>query len=480
MQLVATNSRQALRKIFSSRGIFNRDNYQKEHFKLRRRGSSLFLTECFIKITNRTMPINLGLQRITKLLGHLNNPQNAYKSIHIAGTNGKGSTLAYISSVLTEAKIKNGKFTSPHIIDYHDCITINNQTYPKSKFDRINEQVMRINNDLKLECTEFEILTATAFKIFALEEIEMALVEVGVGGRLDATNVLVPYGETTNGGGVVATAITKIGLDHEKLLGGTLLTIAKEKSGIMKHEIPCFVDSLNESIILQAIHEKSQEISCPLSIVEPIKNQFIQYSPLKGSYQANNLSLAVEILKCLPYKISEEILINGIRKTNWPGRLQTIPHKSLGPILLDGAHNESAAIELGKYLNTKYPKQESESDTDAKNELEESNHKPIVFVIGMTKGKAVANLLKHVVSEEDIVIPTLFTQPENMPWIKPELISTLTSIAEDYCHDVRNIGDDVHIHQVFQYLEDKTLENKPIVVCGSLYLCGDVLREIAN
>lgn len=430
------------------------------------------------------MPINLGLQRIAKLLGHLNNPQNAYKSIHIAGTNGKGSTLAYISSVLTEAKIKNGKFTSPHIINYHDCISINNQTYPKSKFDRINQQVIKINNDLNLECTEFEILTATAFKIFALEEIEMALVEVGVGGRLDATNVLIPYGETigTSKGGVVATAITKIGLDHEKLLGGTLLAIAKEKSGIIKYGIPCFVDSLNDSIVLQAIREKSREISCPLSVVEPIQanddNQFIKYSPLKGSYQANNLSLVVEILKSLPYRISEEILINGISKTNWPGRLQTIQHKSLGSILLDGAHNESAAIELGKYLNTKYRKQEPEAN------MLEGNHTPIILVIGMTKGKAIGNLLKHVVSENDIVIPTLFTQPENMPWINSELISTLTSIAKDYCRDVRNIGDDAHIHQVFQYLKnnknDKLLENKPIVVCGSLYLCGDVLREIAN
>ncbi|EMG47284.1 fol3 Probable dihydrofolate synthetase [Candida maltosa Xu316] len=403
------------------------------------------------------MPIDLGLARITKLLGHLNNPQHAYKSIHIAGTNGKGSTLAYISSILTQANIKNGKFTSPHIINYHDCITINNQTYPKSKFDQINESVIQVNNDLDLQCTEFEILTATAFKIFAVEKIEMALIEVGVGGRLDATNVLVPYDGKF---GVIATGITKIGLDHEKLLGGSLSAIAQEKAGIIKYKIPCFVDCSNDEVVLDTIRAKAEESLAPLYIVEPNRD-FIKFSPLQGSYQVNNLSLALQIIKCLPYKITDEVIEQGVSKTHWPGRLQLIQHKNLGEILIDGAHNESAAIELGNYLKEKYG---SES---------------IVFIIGMTKGKAVDNVLKHILKENDVVIPTLFSQPDNMPWIKPESIKRLGNAAKKYSN-IRMLNDDnVHIGQVFKYLEkEETLLNRPIVICGSLYLCGDVLREV--
>lgn len=131
------------------------------------------------------MPIDLGLSRVTKLLRHLGNPHiNTYKSIHIAGTNGKGSTVAYLSSILTQAKVRNGRFTSPHMVYYNDSICINNEVYPLAKFKSISDYVQKENTSLRLGCTEFELLTVTAFKIFELERVELAIIEVGLGGDL--------------------------------------------------------------------------------------------------------------------------------------------------------------------------------------------------------------------------------------------------------------------------------------------------------
>ncbi|EGW30120.1 uncharacterized protein SPAPADRAFT_63736, partial [Spathaspora passalidarum NRRL Y-27907] len=360
------------------------------------------------------MPIDLGLTRVTKLLAHLANPHLSYKSIHIAGTNGKGSVLAYISSILTTAQIRNGKFTSPHLIEYHDCITINNQVYPKSKFEQVQQLVGMTNEQHKLNCTEFELLTATAFKIFEIENVDIALIEVGVGGLTDATNVLEPYNGKT---GVIACGITKIGLDHQGLLGGTLHEIAKVKSGIMKPGIKCFVDGSNEPSVLDEIRATAKEVANEVEIVQP-ELELIQYSPLHGQYQANNLAISLGIIKTVshyyPQSISQEIIIQGIKSTKWPGRLQSVVHPTIGEILVDGAHNESAAIELGKYINREY----------------DPSKKGIIYVIGITKGKSASDLLKHVVRSIDTVVFTTFTQPENMPWVKSTPVEELTEITQ--------------------------------------------------
>ncbi|KAI5960792.1 FOL3 [Candida pseudojiufengensis] len=417
------------------------------------------------------MPIDLGLSRIAKLLSHLNNPHLKYKSIHLAGTNGKGSTLAYISSILTQThKIKNGKFTSPHLIELNDCITINNKIYPRTKFDDVNKDVLQIDEELKLRCTEFEILAATAFKIFEIEKVELALIEVGVGGRLDATNVLEPYNSKENGG-VVATGITKIGMDHEKLLGDSIQLIAKEKAGIVKPNIPCFIDSSNDTKVIDVIKEACESNSSNAIIVKPSEEseEFIKLSPLKGQYQVHNLSLALALVEYVNRtyynnQITKEIINEGIQRTNWPGRLQyiTIPQTSR-KILLDGAHNESAAIELGKFLKQTYP------------------NEPKIFIIGVTKGKNLNSILKHLVSPNDIIIPSSFNQPEQMPWITSESISKI----EKSCHDLGStseiVSENAYIEDVFNHLKNnEKLKDQPIIICGSLYLCGDVLRYVRD
>lgn len=391
------------------------------------------------------MPIDLGLGRVIKLLGLFNNPHLSYKSIHIAGTNGKGSTIAYLSSIFTASKVRNGRFTSPHIIYYNDCIAINNETYPLDKFKKINDEVLQKNQIHNVGCTEFELLTVTAFKIFESEKVEVAVIEVGVGGRLDSTNVLPPLA-------LLATGITKIGFDHEGLLGDTLSKIAYEKAGIIKQGVPCVVDNTNEWDVKETIIGEGKH--SPLYFVKDEAASYIQLSPLQGNYQLNNLSVALTILELTGLSISQESILKGIASTSWPGRLQKITLKNGLDILLDGAHNESAVIELGKFLETY---------------REES----IIFVIGITAGKAVSKLLQHIVRKDDLVIASGFTQPEGMPWILSYPAAEIQKQSQPFC-EVDPIIED-NLSSLFDYVKE-IKGNRKVVVCGSLYLCGDVLR----
>ncbi|CAI5760167.1 unnamed protein product [Candida verbasci] len=381
--------------------------------------------------------IELGLHRITKLLSILNNPQCKYKCVHVAGTNGKGSTLAYLSSILTHAKIRNGKFTSPHLIEYNDSLSINDRVYPRAKFDQKMNEIKRLNTNLELQCTEFEILTATALKIFHDEMVEIALIEVGVGGRLDATNVL-------RAEQLIACGITKISMDHESLLGDSIEKIAFEKAGIVKDGVSVFIDSTNVPEVIDVVRKVASERNAKLEVVIPSDQdrEMLKYSPLKGSYQINNLSLALRILK----EINIENVIDGIKSVNWPGRLQNIK-TPFGDVLIDGAHNENAAIELRKYLNETY------------------GDIPKVFVIGMTKGKNVRKLISQLVGPNDIIVPTSFSQPENMPWIKSESLEKLKKVGSEFC-EVKQM----EFEEVFKL-------DRPVIVCGSLYLCADILKK---
>ncbi|KAK6201596.1 folylpolyglutamate synthase [Scheffersomyces amazonensis] len=440
------------------------------------------------------MPIDLGLARISKLLKHLNNPHiNAFKSIHIAGTNGKGSTIAYLSSILTQSRIPNGRFTSPHMLYYNDCISINNEIYPWDKFKKVNDFILEQNSLLQLGCTEFELLTVTAFKIFELEKIDIAIIEVGLGGRLDATNVLEPYSETSKGG-VIASGITKIGFDHENLLGHTLSAIAFEKAGIIKAGIPCVVDRSNNKEVIQVIQEKAQQQSSDIYLVDGINEssppptlsdfklstakEVLKSSPLRGDYQLQNLSISLKIIELLTItnhiNLTLEQIKEGIKHTSWPGRLQqiTIPTLNNLSILLDGAHNESAAIELGKFLDI---------ERHNNNNNNNNNNSGIIFIIAMTSGKNIKSILSHIVDKEkDTIIVTAFSQPDQMPWIQSYDIKYLQHEASLYVNDVdplieTNISNVLkHVATNYRHKND----TRPIVLCGSLYLCGDVLRYI--
>lgn len=411
------------------------------------------------------MPIDLSLSRITKLLANLGNPQTkSFKSLHVAGTNGKGSTIAYISSILTEAKIRNGRFTSPHLLELNDCIAINNETYPMQKFVKVNDIVKHENEKSSLQCTEFEILTATAFKIFDLENVELALVEVGVGGRLDATNCLQPCLPSLNPGGVIVSAITKIGLDHQGLLGDTLEAIAQEKAGIIKTGIPVVIDKSNRDRVIRTIINKANVEESPISMasldIESRARVYFEDSPLRGNHQLENLTTTltiIEQLRQLQFDITEGAIQRGVSKTKWPARLQTTHINSLKfDVLVDGAHNEMGAANLRLYLSETNPQH------------------GWVIVFGMTEGKNIQNILGSLASERDLVIPMEFSTPTDMPWVMCSPREKISQVARDLRIQILNEQCE-SIPELLEVLANLSDDTK-VVVCGSLYLCADFLR----
>lgn len=383
-----------------------------------------------------------------QLLARMGSPHRKFKLVHVAGTNGKGSTVAYVASVLRQAKIRTGTFTSPHLLLYNDCVGIAGKAYPRNDFDKVHSYVEAKNRELGLNCTQFEVLTATAFRIFELEKVDFAVVEAGLGGKLDATNVLPVF----NGeGGVVASAITKVGMDHELFLGTKLPEIAGQKAGIIKGA-PCVVDGSNAPEVLAVVEAAANDSQSPLFIVS--ESPMAHLLPLNGAYQAQNLAVALKVLEVLKQYVglSAGHIEAGIKLTQWPGRLQTVTDPETGvTVLLDGAHNESAAQELGNFLKDE----------------------PHIFVVAMTRGKDVKSLLKHICSKEDLLIPATFTQPEGMPWVEcysPFEIAELADFKTTLLEDTSPRG-------IFSHLAALG-DSRRIVCCGSLYFCADLLRHV--
>ena len=304
----------------------------------------------------------LGLDNILKLLHGMGNPQTEFKSIHIAGTNGKGSTAALLESIYRHAGYKTGLFTSPHLLTINERIQINTLPIPMEKLisyvDKFKDDIERIS------CTYFEALTALAFRYFADSGIDVALVEVGLGGRLDATNVISP----------VLSIITQIDLDHTEHLGKTLTEIATEKAHIIKANVPCLWQSRNpevSAVIGKYASEQNSQFNTLSEMCSVQTNRctadFSEFSltfaddkfenlklQLPGSYQINNAALAVAATKILfeNFNLTKEDIYGGLRNVKWPGRLQKL--KDRPKIIVDVAHNTAAVKAIMKDLKRIY------------------------------------------------------------------------------------------------------------------------------
>ncbi|CCH41142.1 folylpolyglutamate synthase [Wickerhamomyces ciferrii] len=428
------------------------------------------------------MPIELGLNKISSLLTKLGNPQLKSNFIHIAGTNGKGSVCAYLSSILVSNTINNfkiGKFTSPHLLDRNDCITLDNVPVPMDKFLEIEKQILEINSKFQIGATEFEILTAIAFQVFKLEKVDLAVLEVGLGGRLDSTNIVsnadIDDDLKIIKKGVLITGITKIGMDHENILGSTLKEIANEKAGIIKALTPNVIDGTNHKDVLEVIRDKCDEFETRSFEVNPKSNEIQtnwgiidrNISPLQGDYQLQNLSISLKILDLLfPFlyknypnflQFNHENIIKGIKNVQWAGRLQTIylqytPKEHPVRVLLDGAHNGQSAEQLGAFLDSKYGKDSSKT-----------------FIIAVTKGKDLKSLSCPLIKPQDKVIFTKFGPVDQMPWIQANDPNNLKEQISDI---TQNVIIEPEIAKTFKHAEP----GNEIVVCGSLYLVAEVLR----
>lgn len=276
--------------------------------------------------------IKLGLERILVVLEKLGSPQDRLKCIHVAGTNGKGSTCAILAAILQEEGFKTGLYTSPHIFDYTERIKINGAEIPRETFARLVKEIVGTGEDL----TEFEILTAVMFKYFAEENVDYVILETGLGGRFDATNVI-----KSN----LCAIITHIDLDHTERLGNTRSKIAFEKAGIIKPDCPVITSEGYEEIKDAADANNSLFL-----LVTPFSDT--TNLSLKGTYQGENLALALNCIQLLFPQIPQATVQKALGKVQHPCRFEFIEEKNL---IMDGAHNPNGAMALRESLDALYP-----------------------------------------------------------------------------------------------------------------------------
>lgn len=410
--------------------------------------------------------IELGLARVSRLLQQT---PLAWKAIHIAGTNGKGSISAYLSHLLSTDGVRCGRFTSPHLIDRWDCITIDEKVVKESLFRQIEDQVKQRDQSLGIGASEFELLTATAFEIFNHEQVEIGVVEVGMGGRLDATNIL---------NNVLVSVIAKIGLDHQAFLGSTIEDITREKAGILKSGVPCIIDNSNETAVLKTLSTRIQELGIDAVYASPEKvedqlpalAQLFQKLDLEPHQKQNMCSAVLALRRALSTirpDHNADALLPQLANVKWPGRLEEVSLQPLvtrkEPVLLDGAHNPQSADVLGKYVDRKLRPQSGD----------------VTWVIAASSGKDLAGVFRSIIRPGDNVATAEFGPVDGMPWVTAtnaaELAETVRSFPE--INQVKSF--EGGLLPAIQWAAD-TACGQPLVIAGSLYLISDVHRLLRD
>ncbi len=296
--------------------------------------------------------IKLGLSHTRRLLNFLGSPQHNFKIIHVAGTNGKGSTCVHIESILRENGYNVGLYTSPHLIKFNERIRVNG--IPITNHDIVHFMDFVKNEIKKIRSTFFETTTAMALDYFNKKHIDVAVIETGLGGRLDATNIIKPY----------LTVMTPISMDHMEILGDTIQKIAKEKAGIIKKNIP-LITAPQIQKVMNILEKKALEKNTTVILSDSpssikITNQGTTFSlgkhtittPLLGCHQAINASLAISATKYFCSDIIQKKINKGLKNVVWPGRMQKISEK----IYYDVAHNEDGIKRTLNTIKNLYPK----------------------------------------------------------------------------------------------------------------------------
>lgn len=409
----------------------------------------------------------LGLERISVLLDLLGRPHDSGQFVHIAGTNGKGSVTSMVASILTEAGYRTGTYTSPHLEDFRERIRLDGRKIGKEEVaelvSRIQTQVEKMTRSGHPHPTEFEIVTAMAFVYFKESGCDWVSLEVGLGGRFDATNVVTP----------AVSVITPVSLDHTDRLGNTLGEIAFEKAGIIKPGVPV-VAAPQAPEALTVILDRARALGCRVVLVgediswrveaESIRGQEIQvlaretelgrlFVPLAGPHQAVNAVTAVaaaRVLADLGLEIGWETIKAGIARTRWPGRLEVVSERPL--IILDGAHNPGGATALVRSLHL-------------------IARRKIISVVGMLKDKDYRKVLSQVLPFCDVVVATSPVSERALD------AGTLAEEARKYCSDVTVSG---NVKDALELALEQASSEDAVLIWGSLYLVGAVrtlLRE---
>jgi dihydrofolate synthase / folylpolyglutamate synthase len=402
--------------------------------------------------------VELGLERIQRLLAALGNPQHQVPILHVAGSNGKGSVCAYLSAVLTNAGYRVGRYTSPHLVSWCERICVNQQAIAPSVLHQLLQRVIAAIDPAQSSPTQFEVITAAAWLYFAEQQVDIAVIEVGLGGRLDATNVC---------DRPLVSLITSLSREHWQRLGPTLADISREKAGILKPHCPAVIaPQVPEAEAV--LKHRLAELDCPTIWVEPAialpndraeyhGNPSIQYHlPLPGEHQFINSAVAIAALQILQqqgWQLTTEQIIQGIAKTEWQGRLQWFDYQvsdyNLKPvqILIDGAHNPAGAKMLRQYVD------KSDRFDGA-----------ITWVMGMISTKDYAEVFQELLHPGD----RLYLVP--VPEHQPTDLQQLAAIARQVCPDLSQL--ETYEEVIVALNEAIAVSSTPVILCGSLYLIG--------
>lgn len=400
----------------------------------------------------RRFGIKLGLASISRLMRGLGNPQDRFSSIHIAGTNGKGSIAAFLSSVLAHGGYKVGLYTSPHLVRFNERIQINGRPISDNDVARVAEVVQRIYTQGEPP-TFFECATAMAFYHFASEKVDWAVLETGMGGRYDATNVVHPE----------VGIISNISMEHQEYLGNTLAKIAREKAGIIKKNAG-IVTGTRQKSALKVIEQVAIEKEVPLyrlgKEIRVRKNKEGSFTYLGigrrlprvkigliGDHQVTNAALALGALELLQKKgvyLTDKAVYEGLAATRWPGRLEVFSRKPF--ILLDGAHNPSAVRTLKNYLENSF------------------SSRRLTMVVGILEDKAWKPMLRDLAGVAHRII---LTRPQYERAADPhELASFLRPLKQDLVV-IPKLSDAI------SFALEETSKSDAVCITGSLYTVGD-------
>lgn len=386
--------------------------------------------------------IKPGLDAVQEALTKVGNPERELRIIHVAGTNGKGSTIAFMEAILKEHGFSTGVFSSPAIIDIHDQIRMNGDAITEKELDKSFRAMKEAG--LSGLLTDFELLTVAAFLTFGRLAPDYVLLETGMGGLLDSTNVVVP----------LVSVITSIALDHTAFLGGTIAEVADQKAGIIKEGIPVVIGPLPEEA-LKVVHANSNRQGSPLFVYgdqfgmnNDVFNGTATFKlaerKMKGSHQGVNAAVAIQSLLVLGIQLDEEVVSKGVATTQLAHRFQEI---SPG-VFMDGAHNPAAAKVLADTIRSEFPGEKVE------------------FVIGMLKGKDIENTLNELIPVADSF--TFLTFPHPQAATGEQLMG--------YCHHQRKR---VTIAKSDTIILSNGETGKRIVT-GSLYLLNSLMAYDVN
>ncbi|MBI3875471.1 MAG: bifunctional folylpolyglutamate synthase/dihydrofolate synthase [Verrucomicrobia bacterium] len=389
----------------------------------------------------RLFGAKFGLENTFKLTALADNPQRKLRFIHVAGTNGKGSTCAMLESIYRHAGLRTGLFTSPHLVKFGERIQINRQLLSEAHTVRLVEEMQPLLAQFSREQhpTFFEVVTVMALRFFAENQCDLVIFETGLGGRLDATNIVTP----------LASVITNIGLDHQQWLGDTHKKIAAEKAGIIKRGVPVLTTT-DVPGAFGVIEAKAHGIGAPLVVVGHVQLSTFNFQlSLSGEHQRVNAALALATVETLQEKIpvSAEAIRRGLAHVDWPGRLQIVKTSDGRTFLLDGAHNPPGCEALSRALEQLFPNERA------------------ALLLGMLADKDCAPMCARLAPLADRVclVPVASGRTAKPEELLPHCRAANPSAEISVCASVRD---------AVSLLTDRRF----VVVTGSLYLVGEVME----